>query len=294
MIIDGVKVRDIRFHPGHLEFAARLFGDTDKPLLLALHGWLDNANSFVPLAASLQDYCILAPDWPGHGHSEHRLGGYPLHWLDYLYDLHAILGWLAEFGLAPVAIVGHSLGGIVASAYCAAHPHAAEALVLLDALGPLTESADNAKARLARSFAQHGRERTGEDKLYPSVEAVALLRQKLTGMALEHAALIVERNLLARGSHWCWRTDKRLKLDSPQRLTPEHADALMAGSEIPTLALLAEQGYETIARMLPKAKDWYLNFNHQRLPGDHHFHMSHAEATAKAIREFLQPQQLAR
>lgn len=34
------------------------FGDPSKPMILALHGWLDNALSFYPIADHLNDYCI--------------------------------------------------------------------------------------------------------------------------------------------------------------------------------------------------------------------------------------------
>ena len=40
--------------------------------VLALHGWLDNAASYVPLATHLE--CpMVAMDFSGHGHSGHPL-----------------------------------------------------------------------------------------------------------------------------------------------------------------------------------------------------------------------------
>ena len=43
------------------------YGDSSKPLIIALHGWLDNAASFIELAALLNQYYIIALDFPGHG-----------------------------------------------------------------------------------------------------------------------------------------------------------------------------------------------------------------------------------
>ena len=48
-------------------------GDPHGPKLLALHGWLDNAASFIPLQGSLSAFDLVALDLPGHGGSAHRL-----------------------------------------------------------------------------------------------------------------------------------------------------------------------------------------------------------------------------
>ena len=57
--------------PG-FSIACKIWGNPDKPTILALHGWLDNANSFAPLATYLEsDFQVVAVDLPGHGHSSH-------------------------------------------------------------------------------------------------------------------------------------------------------------------------------------------------------------------------------
>ena len=65
-----IKEIDIEMAWGSLR--AQLFGEilpTSKPII-ALHGYLDNSNSFKPLAEYLtanKEYYIISVDLPGHG-----------------------------------------------------------------------------------------------------------------------------------------------------------------------------------------------------------------------------------
>lgn len=69
------SVEEVRLSLPHIELAAHLFGPQDGLPVIALHGWLDNANSFARLAPKLKGLRILALDMAGHGHSDHRPPG---------------------------------------------------------------------------------------------------------------------------------------------------------------------------------------------------------------------------
>jgi pimeloyl-ACP methyl ester carboxylesterase len=273
----------------HIRLAARRWGAEDKPLLLALHGWLDNANSFAPIAEHLDDFQILAIDWPGHGFSAHRPGQYPLHWIDYLFDLEVLLAHLKP--LKPAALIGHSLGGIVASAYAAAFYEKVPRLVLIEALVPLFEDVALSKQRLIRSFASHMHQwrKMATPSVYDSIETAVQARARLTGMDEALCRLLVGRNMRACEGGVCWRSDPRLKLDSPMRLCLEQVDALMQGCTTPSLLILGDRGFPQLQQHLGKARLWYANLSVLRLTGDHHLHMGNAAAVADAIRHFLQP-----
>ena len=57
------------------------------PKVMCLHGWLDNAASFVPLAPYLKDFDLLAIDLAGHGLSSHRPENSRYYFTDYVFDL---------------------------------------------------------------------------------------------------------------------------------------------------------------------------------------------------------------
>ena len=67
--------------------AALRGGRAGGPPLLCLHGWLDNAASFVPLSPWLAEFDWVALDLPGHGASSHRAPGYDYAFADWLHDV---------------------------------------------------------------------------------------------------------------------------------------------------------------------------------------------------------------
>ncbi len=61
----SAHVEEIRLSLGHIELAAHLFGPEDGLPVIALHGWLDNANSFARLAPQLKGLRLVALDLAG-------------------------------------------------------------------------------------------------------------------------------------------------------------------------------------------------------------------------------------
>ena len=77
-------------------------GPADGPLCLCLHGWLDNANSFLPLAEKLPQLQLVAIDLPGHGQSDHRSPDAHYHFLDWVDDVVQLLHLLQLSSNQPV------------------------------------------------------------------------------------------------------------------------------------------------------------------------------------------------
>ena len=281
----------------HLSLSATRYGQDDKPIILACHGWLDNLNSFIPLADAFlrselaTDFQLITFDWPGHGLSSHRPGSYPLHWVDYVYDLDAIVNYLIPDPNQKILLLGHSLGGIVASAYNASFPQRIAKLILIEALSPLFEDANRNASRLNRSVKQHralfNKPESNKPRGYASVDVVVKARQLLTGMDEQWCRLISVRNLQFIDGLYYWRSDPRLKLDSAYRMTFEQVDALMSQSDTPTLLVLGHAGFQQLKLAKQQANGWFKRLQWEEIEGDHHLHMSNAEGLINLIRVFI-------
>ncbi|MFD1322498.1 alpha/beta fold hydrolase [Micromonospora sonneratiae] len=103
------------------------FGGSGTPLL-ALHGHYNEASAFAPLAEALAPrWRMIALDQRGHGESD-RAESYERD--DYVADVAA---FHRHLGVGPVAVLGHSLGGVNAYQYAGRHADQVAALIVEDA-----------------------------------------------------------------------------------------------------------------------------------------------------------------
>ena len=122
----------------HSYFSQRLrlhyieWGDKNAPAMVLVHGIHDHCRTWDHLASQFVDhYHIIAPDLRGHGDSEWVRGsGY--HYLDYIYDLHQLI---SQTDVAPVTLVGHSMGGAIAALFAGVYPELVEKLVVIEGIG---------------------------------------------------------------------------------------------------------------------------------------------------------------
>jgi len=258
-----------------------------KPRVLCLHGWLDNAASFVPLSAHLKDFDLIALDFAGHGFSDHRPETSRYYFPENMYDVDAVLNAL---GWDDCHIIGHSLGGGVACGFTAALPERVQRLVLLDVVGIMTIPAGQATRQLRLSL-KSVRKNPSILKPYESVEQAMLARQKNSPLSDAAARLICERALEHTGDYYQWRTDPRLTWRSPQFLTNEQVLNLLESIVSPVLAITSPSiekflGDDVLHERLASITDC----THVTHDGHHHFHMEQAEIIAAHITEFLHQQ----
>lgn len=267
---------EVRLRLPHLEVAAHLYGPEDGRPVIALHGWLDNAASFSRLAPLLNGVRILALDLPGHGLSDHRPAGAGYNIWDYAYD---ILQTAEQFGWQRFSLLGHSLGGIVSVLLAGAMPERIERLALIDGVIPYTGEAESAPRKLGEALRALLAVERKRKPVYASFDQAVAARMKGVGaVSREAAERLAQRGLMPVPGGYTWRTDPRLMLPSPLRLTLAHAQAFAQRVECPTSLIIARQGLMTDAKVIEFIDS--LPFESHRLHGGHHLHLDDDEGAA--------------
>jgi pimeloyl-ACP methyl ester carboxylesterase len=108
-----------------------LIGGQGSPVVL-LHGYAETSHMWRPIMPSLAErHTVVVPDLRGAGGSAKPQSGYDKKTM--AADIRELTSWLK---LDRVRIVGHDIGLMVAYAYAAQFPEAAERVVLMDAFLP--------------------------------------------------------------------------------------------------------------------------------------------------------------
>ncbi len=145
-------------------------GNPGGPTLLFLHGLNDHNRTFDAVVQPfLDDYRVITPDLRGHGDSGWVQGsGY--NQLDYLYDLYRLI---SDLKLAPLTLIGHSLGGAVVALLTGVFPMMVDRLILLEAMGLwIPEEGDYSIAeRLKNWVVQLSLQETRIHRKIPDVDA---------------------------------------------------------------------------------------------------------------------------
>ncbi|WP_224372620.1 alpha/beta fold hydrolase [Hyalangium versicolor] len=254
------------------------------PTVLFLHGWLDHSHAFDWVLEHLPDaWRLLLIDFRGMGRSEHIPLGAHYSFPDYLLDVDATLD---DLKIPAVHIVGHSLGGIVGSAYAAARPDRVKSLSLIESLGPSGGDASNTAERL-RGFLDDV-QRPARRKSYPTVEAAAARLRETNPSLTEAASLHLARygTESAEGSYR-FRFDPRHRRRFGQGWDEAQWLAVSSAITCPVQVIHGSQGLHlddarARARLAALRSPKILT-----LSGGHHVHMEQPEAVARALDYFI-------
>lgn len=260
------------------------WGDPNNVTVIATHGWLDNCHSFLPLAEhwNSDHGGLIALDWAGHGHSDHRPRGTHYHFIDYAYDLWQILTHHIN---SPVTLLGHSMGGFVSNVVASICPEKVDKLILVEAFGLLVSDEMNAREQLAKGFSSRYKKRSGRWRGYSTLDTAIHARAAQADFSRDLVALLVDRGLHKASDHsFSWRADPRVKSVSPYRLHSTAVDELLQGLTMPVKVVRGDKGHENLSRAIEKWQHQVTDLNLITLNGGHHVHMEQPEKIAELLK----------
>jgi pimeloyl-ACP methyl ester carboxylesterase len=267
--------------------AALQWGDPGGMPTFGLHGWLDNAATFDRLAPLLPELNLVALDFAGHGESDHRPPGIHYH---SLLDIQDILTVADQLGWDRFNLIGHSMGGGISSELAGLFPERVLRAVMIDGFvatggaGPAQRIDNNREAVL--QMLAHSAKRP---PVYDSVDAMVRRVTEATDQSWAAAASLVARGHRTVPGGFTWRTDPRIRFQTPLRNGPGQIDELMRRSTSPALLIVANSGDRWYRDEVEARQAQHPNLKVAFLDGPHHVHLEpdHYREVAALVRRFL-------
>lgn len=263
--------------------AAIAWGPTNGKPILALHGWLDNAASFIPIAPYLEQFRFVAVDLPGHGYSDHQPKNTYFHYEDYAPDVIKIIDFL---GWKKCALLGHSLGAGVASIIAGAMPERFTAIGLIDGIGPISISAQQMPEMMCKSIEDYIALENKKLTYHASQTEAIKARLKASKMTSAAAELLVTRGIKATDHGLVWRTDPRLMIKPLTLLSESQIAAFLKNVTAKTCLLRPSPGWPFDEKTFTARIGYFQDIEVHRIDGDHHIHMDSPEVVGPILQEF--------
>jgi esterase len=232
---------------------------SDSRVLVALHGHLMEATTFVSLAASLAPpWRVIALDQRGHGHSSHA----PTYQRsDYIGDLEALF---AHLNLPQAVLLGSSLGGVNAFQFAARQPEKVSAFILED-IGAVVKD---------------------DISFILSWSGVAPTREGLIAKVGERFALYLSDSFRQTPEGWTLAFEPHEMVASQNALRGDHWQDFLA-TICPALLIRGTQSRVTTPELLEQMTLRRPNTTLLNLEGGHILHMDQPALFNAAVRQFL-------
>ena len=228
------------------------WGNPGAPPLLLVHGGRDHCRNWDWVARRLRkDWHVIAPDLRGHGDSEwSKSANYSM--AGYVYDLAQLVHQLK---LAPVTIVGHSLGGAITVRYAGIFPESVQRLVAIEGLGrsprSQAEVAGKPMADKMREWIDMQRAAAGrQPRRYASIEeALARMQEQNKHLSAEQA-----RHLTLHGVNqnedgtYTWKFDNFVRVWLPYDMPQSDIESLWQRIACPSLLVYGAESWASDPR----------------------------------------------
>ena len=228
------------------------WGNPEAPPLLLVHGGRDHCRNWDWVARRLRkDWHVIAPDLRGHGDSDwSKSANYSM--AAYLYDLAQLIHQLK---LAPVTIVGHSLGGAITVRYAGIFPETVKRIVAIEGLGrsPRSQSevAGKTMAEKMREWISSQRIAAGrQPRRYGTVEeAFARMQEQNKHLSAEQARHLTEHGVNQNeDGTFTWKFDNFVRVWLPYDMPQPDIEALWRNIACPSLLVYGKESWASDPR----------------------------------------------
>jgi len=267
------------------------WGNADAPPLILLHGGQDHSRNWDWVAQRLRhDWHIIAPDLRGHGDSQwSATGSYTM--AGYIYDLARLIDLQH---LAPVTIVGHSLGGNIALRYAGIYPEKVKALVSVEGLGPSPKAlAERAKQTIVdrmRKWIDLQHDLAGRlPHRYASIEdAFRRMQEANKHLSPEQARHFTQHGVTQNeDGTFSWKFDNYVRVWAPYDMQAAELQQLWNRITCPTLLVYGKESWASNPQGDGRAQ-YFRNARVVNVEGAGHWvHHDRLDAFIETLREFL-------
>ncbi|NOJ39336.1 alpha/beta fold hydrolase [Bradyrhizobium australiense] len=262
------------------------WGNETAPPLILIHGGLDHCRSWDAIAQALQPHFhVMAPDLRGHGNSEWAKGSsYSL--TDNVYDLTRLMRFAA---LQEAAIVGHSMGGMVALAYAGTYPERVSRLIVLDGAFLSGSQPAPIAEQMLRWIDQLDRISEHQESTFRTIEEAAKRLSARNKRLTPALALHLASHGVRKGADdlYRWKFDHYQRARAPYRLLPEDYIDLWSRIACPTLLMWGDESFLPD----PEAAGLLAHFRQaelQKITGAGHWlHHDRLDVVLASLRRFL-------
>lgn len=225
------------------------WGPEDGPTVMCLHGFLDHGRSFAPVAEALSsELRVVVPDMRGHGESGWVGAGGYYHFYDYFQDVMRVLDAVRP---ASLTLVGHSMGGSIATGVAAMLGDGLSGLLLLEGMGPLYTRLEDTPNRLRRwchALGQPGvngdvEHRRAARRPMPDLSVAAERLGRANPRLSPERALQLAESFTEPGPDGVrWRYDPLHRTPSAKPFVTGEAEAMWGAVRAPTLSVFGSEG----------------------------------------------------
>ncbi|XP_037875796.1 serine hydrolase-like protein [Bombyx mori] len=274
------------------------WGDSTKPPMLLVHGYMDTAATFIPLVNELTDsHYYVAFDMPGHGKSENFPTGQVISQIHIIEVIHRIVKFMKWDRFVYMA---HSMGVVIGLFYNYVYPNKVSRMIHLDP-GPPISMYYYVHHKLpfwfnyiyTEYYDSFKRWNSSEKRRYTYDDALSLVVRN-RNLSEEQAEVILARSLdPVAGDKFELSWQPSMKKISNVSVSDETLYTSLTANSPPTLVIAASESSMVgpaksfALNILEKCQNILPNFYVVTISGGHDVHITMPEVVAEYIVKFL-------